>query len=234
ENTEIVSDLALQGNSFFALGAPNTTTAVATQDLAYLTRAGAFRVDSAYNLVNPDRYVVLQAQGGLPILFPHTHTAAVAATSEMDTITFGAVGASETVTIGGVTYTDSGAGSTAAQVAACFAANVPSGYTLTTDGSANTPPTLVLTAANAGATTDLTITGTGAGTQSIAVVQGVSAVNADAGYFQKITAVDSQGVITYSDVNGDAYYYSGNGNALLPATTANYSIARANGTIAVV
>lgn len=68
ETTEIVSDLAIQGNSFFALGQPNGNAAVATQNLAYLTRAGAFRVDSNYYLVNPDGYQVLDTSGN-PVQF---------------------------------------------------------------------------------------------------------------------------------------------------------------------
>jgi len=71
ESTEIISDIALQGNSFFALAPPNTVAAIATQDLALLTRAGAFRVNQAYNLVNPDGYEALDAASGLPILFPY-------------------------------------------------------------------------------------------------------------------------------------------------------------------
>jgi len=53
ESTENVTDLALQGNSFFALKAP-TTTGPLTQNQALLTRAGAFRVDANLTLVNPD------------------------------------------------------------------------------------------------------------------------------------------------------------------------------------
>jgi flagellar hook protein FlgE len=223
ENTEIVSDIALQGNSFFAFAAPNSTAAVATQDLAYLSRAGALRVNSSYNLVNPDGYVALESAGGEPILLPHTAVLA------KDTITFGAVTAGQTVIIGDKTFTDGGAGSTAAQVAAYFAlpANLPTGYTLADNGSANTPPTLGFTL-DVGTTTDLSVGGTGAATQQIRVAK------ENAGFFQKITAIDGQGVITYSDVHGDTYYYNGNGGAVLPATTANYATALANGTIAVV
>lgn len=131
ENTEVVSDLAIQGNSFFAFAAPNTTAAVASQDLAYLSRAGALRVNSAYNLINPEGYEALEAASGEPIKF------------------------------------------------------------LYADGQT-------------------------------------------AGDFAKITAIDSQGVITYSDYNGDSYYYNG-ANAGLPATTANYTAVRDAGhTIAVV
>lgn len=55
ESTEIVSDVALQGPAFFEV-----------QDAAgnnYLTRAGAFRTDSAGNLINPDGYFVLDSAG---------------------------------------------------------------------------------------------------------------------------------------------------------------------------
>jgi flagellar hook protein FlgE len=132
ENTEVVSDLAIQGNSFFAFAAPNTTAAITSQDLAYLSRAGALRVNSAYNLINPEGYEALQASDGTPIKFQYHN------------------------------------GTTA-------------------------------------------------------------------GDFAKITAIDSQGVITYSDYNGDSYYFNGTGTDGLPATTANYTIVRDAGyTIAVV
>ena len=134
ENTEVVSDVAIQGNSFFAFAAPNTVAPVASQDLAYLSRAGALRVNSSYNLTNPDGYLSLEAATGAPILFQHT----------------------------------------------------------------------------------------------------VAPAAPVAGDFAKITAIDSQGVITYADYNGDAYYYNGSG-ASLPATTANYTVVRdAGNTIAVV
>jgi flagellar hook protein FlgE len=68
ESTELVSDLALQGNSFFALGKPGGNATVATQDTAYLTRAGSFRVDNSFHLVNPDGYQVLD-DAGAPIQF---------------------------------------------------------------------------------------------------------------------------------------------------------------------
>lgn len=68
ESTELVTDVALQGNSFFALGVPNGNATVAAQNTAFLTRAGAFRVDSSYHLVNPDGYQVLDTTGN-PIQF---------------------------------------------------------------------------------------------------------------------------------------------------------------------
>jgi flagellar hook protein FlgE len=68
ETTESVSDLAIQGSTFFALGSPTATGAqpVAT---SYYTRAGAFRVDSNGFLVNPDGYRVLDA-AMTPVQFP--------------------------------------------------------------------------------------------------------------------------------------------------------------------
>jgi flagellar hook protein FlgE len=128
-NSTSVTDVAIQGNSFFALAAPGTTTAV-NQNAAYLTRAGEFSVDTSYHLVNPDGYEALQAAGGTPIKFAYTTGAA-------------------------------------------------------------------------------------------------------AGDFAKVTAIDSQGVITYQDVLGNSYYYNGTG-AFLAATTANYATALTNGAIGVV
>jgi flagellar hook protein FlgE len=67
ETTESVTDLALQGNSFFAVMDPNATAPV-NQNAAMLTRAGAFRLDSNSTLVNPDGYQVLDTAGN-PIKF---------------------------------------------------------------------------------------------------------------------------------------------------------------------
>lgn len=69
QSTENTTDLALQGDSFFVLADPNTATgATVTNANAYYTRAGAFRVDSNNNLVNPDGYKVL-SNAGAPINF---------------------------------------------------------------------------------------------------------------------------------------------------------------------
>jgi len=78
QNTTNVTDLALQGNGFFAV-TPPTTGAVATQDAALLTRAGAFHVDKDLFLVNPDGYQVLDTDGE-PIQFLNTGLVANVAT----------------------------------------------------------------------------------------------------------------------------------------------------------
>ena len=77
ETTENVTDLAIQGNSFFAVKDPNATAPV-NQNGAMLTRAGAFRLDSNLNLVNPDGYQVLDTQGN-PIKFSDNATGIAAA-----------------------------------------------------------------------------------------------------------------------------------------------------------
>jgi flagellar hook protein FlgE len=70
ELTESVTDVALQGNSFFALKDPLDATAAGAFPMsgATLTRAGAFRVDGDRFLVNPDGYQVLDTNGA-PIQF---------------------------------------------------------------------------------------------------------------------------------------------------------------------
>jgi flagellar hook protein FlgE len=67
ESTTSTTDLAIQGNSFFAVMDPNGTAPV-NQNSALLTRAGAFRLDSNLYLVNADGYQVLDTQGN-PIKF---------------------------------------------------------------------------------------------------------------------------------------------------------------------
>lgn len=68
ESTELVSDVAIQGDSFFALKDPAVAAGAYPQSSAILTRAGAFRVDATGYLVNPDGYQVLDTSGN-PIQF---------------------------------------------------------------------------------------------------------------------------------------------------------------------
>ena len=78
ESTELVTDIALQGSSFFALKAPDTSSPLTSQSQAILTRAGAFRVDGDRYLVNPDGYQVLDSSGN-PIRFSDNADATAAA-----------------------------------------------------------------------------------------------------------------------------------------------------------
>jgi flagellar hook protein FlgE len=78
ESTEVVTDLAIQGEGFFPVAAPSAPlgTAVLPQD-AYYTRAGTFRLGAAIGtdlpLQTPTGYKVLD-EVGEPISIPVTHT----------------------------------------------------------------------------------------------------------------------------------------------------------------
>ncbi|MDD2897291.1 MAG: flagellar hook-basal body complex protein [Desulfuromonadaceae bacterium] len=67
ESTSNVTDLAIQGGSFFAVKDPSAGSPV-NQNGSLLTRAGAFRLDSNLTLVNADGYQVLDTAGN-PIKF---------------------------------------------------------------------------------------------------------------------------------------------------------------------
>ncbi len=80
ESTEVVTDLAIQGEGFFALGTPAAAagTAVDPED-AYYTRAGTFRLGAeatagaALPLQTPMGYKVLD-EDGIPVMIPQTHS----------------------------------------------------------------------------------------------------------------------------------------------------------------
>lgn len=84
ESTEVVTDLAIQGEGFFALGAPSAAagSTVAAAD-AYYTRAGTFRLGAAESgllpLQTPMAYKVLD-EAGSPIFIPESYTDATATT----------------------------------------------------------------------------------------------------------------------------------------------------------
>ena len=71
ESTSNVTDLAIQGNGFFALASPTATTA--TVSSAYYTQAGSFSVSASNGLVNADGYQVLDTKGN-PIVFTSSAT----------------------------------------------------------------------------------------------------------------------------------------------------------------
>lgn len=74
ETTTLPTDVAIQGENFFAVTKPGTVAPgpVAVTD-AYFTRAGAFRVDSNNALITPDNYNVLDSASN-PIVFTPTYT----------------------------------------------------------------------------------------------------------------------------------------------------------------
>jgi flagellar hook protein FlgE len=71
QGTENITDMMIQGNSFFALQSPSSP--VTTQNNAYLSRAGAFSVDKNLGLVNADGYQVLDTSGK-PVVFVNSGT----------------------------------------------------------------------------------------------------------------------------------------------------------------
>jgi len=75
QNTTSATDLAIQGDGFFALGGPSAPLGTAiTAANAYYTRAGSFRLDdTGLGLVNPEGYRVLDT-AGMPISFQATYT----------------------------------------------------------------------------------------------------------------------------------------------------------------
>ncbi|HIJ82477.1 MAG TPA: flagellar hook-basal body complex protein [Desulfuromonadales bacterium] len=93
ETTQNVTDLAIQGDSFFVLGAVDSVAGTAVAGLAAkYTRAAAFRMtpDSAAPadtyLTNPDGLRVLD-EAGMPIRFLNTGTAAVPVATDFVKIT---------------------------------------------------------------------------------------------------------------------------------------------------
>lgn len=84
ESTEVVTDLAIQGEGFFCMGPPSSAMGTAlTGSTAVLTRAGTFRMGTPVTsggvdylpLQNPDGYRVLDEDGN-PIFIPATYTSA--------------------------------------------------------------------------------------------------------------------------------------------------------------
>lgn len=71
ETTANPTDIAIQGDTFFAVAKPGTTAGVVAVADAYYTRAGAFRVDAGNALINPDGYNVLDSTG-TPVVFAAT------------------------------------------------------------------------------------------------------------------------------------------------------------------
>jgi len=90
ETTGQVTDLAIQGDTFFSLGAPSATGAQSVNSM-YFTRAGAFHVDGNNYLVNPDGYRVLD-EALKPVVFDTTNAPAgftkIVSIDDVGTITY--------------------------------------------------------------------------------------------------------------------------------------------------
>lgn len=114
---------------------------------------------------------------------PGTGTPAIPATYEVNTVTTGALAANETYIFDGLTITDQGAGSTAAQLLAVILGGadpnlVVTGALATTTVAAGSSGQAIYTSVVSGNVTDLVITGTGAGTQTLVITQGTNYVPA--------------------------------------------------------
>ncbi|MDD2365542.1 MAG: flagellar hook-basal body complex protein [Desulfuromonadaceae bacterium] len=90
ENSEVVTDLAIQGNCFFALKTPEQPTPLTSQATATLTRAGAFRLDASKFLVNPDGYQVVDTSGNGIQFTDNTAAIQSALTATIDPVTVAA------------------------------------------------------------------------------------------------------------------------------------------------
>ncbi len=127
--------------------------------------------------------------------------------TESNVVTFGALAAGESLTIGGLTVTDQGAGSTAAQVAAFFASVADGGSGAATANLVGTGTlsgwssaalvgvTSVFTSSTANTdVTDLTITGTGSAASSLVATQGSAVYTANENGVIYAAAINAAGI----------------------------------------
>lgn len=124
ESTTSVTDVAIQGDRFFALAKPATTanTAISGAD-AYFTRAGSFRMDGqttaagaadfgfAGSLVNPEGFVVLD-EAGKPIRIPGQDLANVAGVAPAGTKFFQKITGIDSTGVISMLYADASGSST--------------------------------------------------------------------------------------------------------------------------
>lgn len=164
-------------------------------------------------------------------------TGAVAATKEVATVTFGAIGAGDSVTVGSVTYTPAG-GATAAQAAAFFSTTVPTGYVATSSNGTQ----VVFTATANGNVPNLASSATGAATPpAVAVTNGVDAVTAT-GATDTVNAANFVGATNFNSnlstngvtftglVAGQQVGITGNGTLINGAVSADYAAATVTST----
>jgi flagellar hook protein FlgE len=244
QSSENITDLAIQGNSFFALKSP--TVATGGQDTAYLSRAGAFTVDKDLTLVNPDGYQVLDTSGQ-PIKFSDnaagistsvttlatdaalaktaintdtaTVTTAMGTPNVNQTAALAALtSANTTLTAALSTLTASPNAANAKVVADATAAAHTALQAAATSVSAAVLASLTSNATTATVATDVT---TVAGQQAIA--------------FSKITNIDTSGLISYLGGDGQTQcYYKASGVAGVPVTTASTAASATYDGIAIV
>jgi flagellar hook protein FlgE len=244
QNSENVTDLTIQGNSFFALKPPTSVAPVTNQSSAFLSRAGAFKVDNNLTLVNPDGYQVLDTSGN-PIKFSDNATGIATAITGFNTANTATLATSALITTDIATAQAAVTAMpavTPAEIAAqakvqtlvdaATAAN-------TAADSANTASFASPTAANALAVNNsvaaafaaLQTAAAAAGTSTAAatatavtdVATNYASVTAEEGKaFGKVVGVSSNGLITYLSADGITQnYYDTSGAVGKPVTAAN-------------
>lgn len=236
QGSENVTDLAIQGNSFFALKAPDTNAPVTNQANAYLTRAGVFKVDSTLTLVNPDGLQVLDTAGN-PIRFSNNTAAiATAATGAATDLTKAADAIAADIqvaatAVASITDPDAKAAAQALVDAATAAKDAAksAATTLTVDPTgtnamaANTALlaalealqlALAATAKTVSAATTTAIDAAGASYTNVATEEGKA--------FGKIIGIDTSGLITFLAPDGVTQnFYNTTGGPGVAATAAN-------------
>lgn len=237
QGTEKSTDIALQGNGFFALGKPNGNTQITAQSSAYLTRAGAFSVDSNRYLVNPDGFQVLDTQGN-PIRFSDNVTAINTAVTTFNTggTTAAAIAAmqADLVDINAlITAMPAGAAKLAAQtLSASTATALTNADTANTNFSAAPTALLADTAATAtnaaiyayqavASAAGYTIPA-GTSTANTAFTTGYAALATEEGKaFSSVSSIDPSGVITYTGKDGNVFLYDTNSTVGVTPTDSN-------------
>lgn len=229
ESTELVTDIALQGSSFFALKAPATSSPLSSQSQAILSRAGAFRVDGDRYLVNPDGYQVLDTSGN-PIRFSDNAAATAAAVAtfwgadKMTPIVVALttdIGTARSAVEALTPATPAGIAAKAAALAIVVAAE-------TAIGTANTA-NLAFTATSPSSVADVAAAATAAAVQATKMAANAAlttlapdtttaiddltiaynlVTDQEGKAFAKVTKIDGTGTITYLDKAGNANYYT--------------------------
>jgi flagellar hook protein FlgE len=213
ETTTSPTDVAIQGDNFFALAKPGTpgTSTVAVAD-AYFSRAGAFRVDNNQALINPDNYNVLDSKS-MPIVFSQYNTTVAPGPLPVTGAAFDPTlgyAAGDIVSVSGINYIALAA--VAAPTAPATLASPTVDGTNWLKGTFNSTATYtagnVVTGANG--SNYVNTTGT-TGTDPLSDTTNWEMVLK----FQKVSSINAQGAISllYSDAAGNSasLYYNGNG-----------------------
>ena len=236
ETTEVVTDLAIQGNSFFALK-DASTTAPLDQSAALLSKAGAFRLDTNMFLTNADGYQVLDTSGN-PIQFSNNELKIQAAASAYNTGGFvktatdaitADIGAIQVVVTAMTGATEKANAQTLLDAVTAANANAIAKNALLvgsqTGATAKDAHTSLASAyaalqsaASAAATTIPT-----AGPTITAEGTEYAKVNTEAGKaFSRITKIEPNGLITYLGQDGlSTFYYNSSGAVGISNTTSN-------------